>query len=264
MSVQYPKQRQAPRKKTKARVQLPEQQRPVRRPNRVKVVLGLIALVAIVAVGALALNLASGSDEPSAGSVQVGNAAEVAEMLEGVPQSGTTLGRADAPVTLVEYADLQCPFCAEWARNALPMLAWDHVRAGKLKIEFRGLTFVGEDSDKALRFALAAGAENKLWHAVELLYWNQGAENTGWVTDAKLDAVATAIGLDGAALRARGDKMPVVHAIAESTTAAREDDVSSTPSILIGPSGGKLEQVELSSLGPEGVVPAIEAVLAAK
>jgi protein-disulfide isomerase len=262
MSVPYPKQRHAPKKKRA--VALPEQQRLGRKPKQIKVVLGLIALVAIAAVGAVALNLGSGSDEPSAGSVEVGNTAEVAEMLEGIPQSGATLGRADAPVTLVEYADLQCPFCAEWARNALPTLAWDYVRAGKLKIEFRGLTFVGEDSDKALRFALAAGEQNKLWHAVELLYWNQGAENTGWVTDARLDAVAAAIGLDGAALRARGDKTPVVHAIAESTTAARDDGVSSTPTILIGPSGGTLEHVQLSGLGPEGVVPAIKAVLARK
>jgi len=260
MSVQYPKQRVAPKKRT--RVKLPEQQLSREKPNRVKLVLGLIALVAIVAVGAVALNLGSGSDKPSAGSVKVGNAAEVAEMLDGIPQSGATLGHADAPVTLIEYADLQCPFCAEWARNALPTLAWDYVRAGKLKIEFRGLDFVGEDSGKALRFALAAGEKNKFWHAVELLYWNQGTENTGWVTNAKLDAVATALGLDGADLRARGDRTPVVHAIAESTTAARDDDVSSTPTILVGPSGGTLERVQLSGLGPEGVVPAIEAVLA--
>ena len=260
MSVTYPKQRRAPKK---ARMQLPKQ-RLAQKPNQLKLVLGLIALVAIVAVGAVALNLGSGSNKPSAGSDKVGNTAEVAEMLKGIPQSGETLGRADAPVTLVEYADLQCPFCAEWARNALPTLAWDYVRAGKLKIEFRGLAFVGEDSDKALRFALAAGDENKLWHAVELLYWNQGTENTGWVTDAKLDAVATAIGLDGAALRERGDKTPVVHAIAESTTAARDDGVSATPTILVGPSGGTLERVQLRGLGPEGVVPAIESVLARK
>ena len=260
MSVSYPKQRQAPKK---ARMQLPKQ-RLAQKPNQLKLVLGLTALVAIVAVGAVALNLGSGSDKPSAGSDKVGNTAEVAEMLKGIPQSGETLGRADAPVTLVEYADLQCPFCAEWARNALPTLAWDYVRAGKLKIEFRGLAFVGEDSDKALRFALAAGDENKLWHAVELLYWNQGTENTGWVTDAKLDAVATAIGLDGADLRARGDKTPVVHAIAESTTAARDDGVSATPTILVGPSGGTLERIQLRGLGPEGVVPAIESVLARK
>ena len=247
MSVPYPKQRQAPKK---ARIQLPTQQRLGQKPNQLKLVLGLIVLVAIVAVGAVALSLGSGSDEPSAGSVKVGNTAEVTEMLKGIPQSGGTLGRADAPVTLVEYADLQCPFCAEWARNALPTLAWDYVRAGKLKIEFRGLAFVGEDSDKALRFALAAGDENKLWHAVELLYWNQGTENTGWVTDAKLDAVATAIGLDGAALRERGDKTPVVHAIAESTTAARDDGVSATPTILVGPSGGTLERIQLRGLGP--------------
>jgi protein-disulfide isomerase len=259
MSVQYPKQRQAPKKR--AHVQ-PPKQRPGRKPNQVKLVLGLIALVAIVAVGAVVLNLASGSDKPSAGSETVGNTAEVAEMLEGIPQSGETLGRADAPVALVEYADLQCPFCAEWARNALPTLAWEYIRTGKLKIEFRGLAFVGEDSDKALRFALAAGEKNKLWQAAELLYWNQGAENTGWVTDAKLDAVASAIGLDGAVLRARGDKTPVVHAIAESTTDAREDGVSSTPTILVEPSGGALERVQLRGLGPEGVVPAIESALA--
>jgi len=260
MSVQHPKQRHAPRNKT--RVRLPEQQPPGRKPNRAMLVLGLLALVAIVAVGAGVLTLGSGSDNRSSGSVRVGNAAEVSEMLAGIPQSGATLGRADAPVTMVEYADLQCPFCAEWARNALPTLAWDYVRAGKLKVEFRGLAFVGGDSDKALRFALAAGEKNKLWHAVELLYWNQGAENTGWVTDAKLDAVAGAIGLEGGALRARGNNTPIVHAIAESATAASADGVTTTPTILVGPTGGTLEHVQLSGLGPEGVLPAIEDVLA--
>jgi hypothetical protein len=53
-----------------------------------------------------------------------------------------------------------------------------------------------------------------------------------------------------------------VHAIAESTTDAREDGVSSTPTILVEPSGGALERVQLRGLGPEGVVPAIESALA--
>ena len=58
--------------------------------------------------------------------------------LAGIPQDGNVLGRPDAPVTLVEYADLQCPYCAEWSRRALPPLVTDYVKAGKLRIEFRG------------------------------------------------------------------------------------------------------------------------------
>jgi len=120
MSVQYPKQRQVPKKKT--HVPLPEQQRADPKPNQVKPVLGLIALVAIVAVGAVALNLGSGSDKPSAGSDNVGNAAAVAEMLEDIPQSGGTLGRADAPVTLVEYAT--CSASSAPSGLATPCRRW--------------------------------------------------------------------------------------------------------------------------------------------
>src|SRR4051812_750117 len=65
----------------------------------------------------------------------------------GIPQQGAALGRPTAPVTLVEYADLQCPYCAEWARRTLPVLASDYVRSGRLRIVFRGLAFVGPESD---------------------------------------------------------------------------------------------------------------------
>ena len=74
-------------------------------------------------------------------------------MLDGIPQDGIALGEPDAPVTLVEYADLQCPFCAEWALQTFPELVADYVRDGRLRIEFRGLTFIGPESEDALRAA---------------------------------------------------------------------------------------------------------------
>ena len=54
---------------------------------------------------------------------------------------------------------------------------------GKVRLVFGGLAFLGPDSEQALRFALAAGRQGKLWNAVHLLYANQGPENSGWVTD---------------------------------------------------------------------------------
>ena len=79
----------------------------------------------------------------------------------GIPQDGLSLGDPDAPVTLVEFADLQCPFCAEWAREALPVYVDDYVRTGQMRIEFRPLTFIGNESESAAEIAIAAGEQDK-------------------------------------------------------------------------------------------------------
>ncbi len=100
-------------------------------------------------------------------------------------------------MTLVEYADLQCPYCAQWARETLPVLVDEYVEAGKLRIVFQGLAFIGPDSDKALRTAIAAGQDNHLWDVVHGLYASQGAENSGWVTDGLVGEIASGVpGLD--------------------------------------------------------------------
>ena len=177
-------------------------------------------------------------------------------ILDGIPQSGNALGSPKAPVTLVEYADLQCPYCAEWTRRAFPALVDRYVRQGKVRIVFRGLAFVGPDSDRALRTAVAAGREKRLWHVVEGLYHRQGHENSGWVTEALLDEVA------GPRAVAARNAPWVVDEMADSSRAARVAGIAGTPAFQIGKTGGTLQTVPLNSLGPEGIQPAIEAILA--
>ena len=81
----------------------------------------------------------------------------------------------------------------------IPVLVSDYVRTGKLRIVFHGLAFIGPDSDTALRTALAAGREDRLWDVVAGFYARQGAEN-GWITDELVDDVVTEAGLDGGRL----------------------------------------------------------------
>ena len=231
--------------------------------NRFLVIGAVVAAVVVAAIVAGTL-LASGDDGGggSGTGVELAGADETRALLDGIPQDGTALGAPDAPVTLVEFADLQCPFCAQWATDAFPDLVEDYVRPGKLRIEFRGLTFIGPDSEKALRAALSAGEQDRLWQTVELLYQNQGGENTGWVSDELLDAVATSAMLDAGPWRDGFDSDAVDEGISSAATEASTAGINSTPSFLLGPTGGTLERVEVQSLDVEGLRPAIEQALA--
>jgi protein-disulfide isomerase len=178
-------------------------------------------------------------------------------LLAGIEQHGTALGSPLAPVTLVEYADLQCPYCAEWAREALPTLIEDYVRQGKLRIVFRGLAFIGADSDEALRAAIAAGRDDHLWDIVHGLYENQGAENAGWVTDELVTAIAASVpGLDAERLLEKRWEQSTEDEMERTAV------VSGTPAFQLGSTGGRLRLLEVTSLGPDGIVPAIEDRLA--
>ncbi len=180
--------------------------------------------------------------------------------LAGIPQRGIVLGDPDAPVTLVEYVDLQCPYCAEWAVRTFPVLVSDYVRTGKLRIVFHGLAFIGPDSDTALRTALAAGRDDRLWDVVAGFYLRQGAENA-WVTDDLVDDVVAEAGLDADRLRDTRDESWVTAELRDAQSAADAAGVDGTPSFQLGRTGGALELVQLRSLGPEGITPAIDALL---
>ena len=184
-------------------------------------------------------------------------------LFAGIEQRGAALGSAKAPVTLVEYADLQCPYCARWALNTLPTLVEKYVRSGKLRIVFSGMAFIGPDSDKALRTVVAAGKEGHLWDVLHGLYLHQGHENAGWVTD-ELVAQVVAAGIPslevGSLLGARWNST-VTSELTRAAQAAQAAGVRGTPAFQIGPTGGRLELVHVSSLTPEGIVPAIEKVL---
>ena len=218
----------------------------------------LLAIVVGAAVLAAALVAASqlgARDATEAAPARAG-------LFTGIPQDGLALGRDDAPVTLVEYADLQCPYCAQWSLGTLPVLVTRYVRTGRLRIVFRGLAFIGPDSETALRTAIAAGRDGRLWDVVHGIYGRQGAENAGWLTGDVLDEVAREAGLDPADLAERRHEAWVDAQLAASRALAEASGVQGTPSFQLGRTGGPLERLGLDSLAPEAITPAIDALLA--
>jgi len=205
---------------------------------------------------------APGSTTAPAPGFKVSGGAATAKLFGGIPQTKNVLGNPKAPVTMIEFADLQCPFCRDYALNALPTIVRDYVRPGKVKLVFAGIAFIGPDSETALRATYAAGLQNRLWNFLDLLYRNQGAENSGWVTDPLLRAAAQAIpGVDVGTLLSARRTTEVDNALLATQQQASSARVSSTPSFFAGPTGGTLNRINLTSLGPSAFRPTLDALL---
>jgi protein-disulfide isomerase len=188
-------------------------------------------------------------------------AAPARTFLTGIPQHGLVLGSRRAPVTLVEFADLQCRYCGQFARDALPTVAREYVRTGKVRLVYEGLEFLGVDSDTALRAVHAAARQNHGWDLIDGLFQRQGGENTGWVTDELVRSVAGGIaGLDVA--RMERDMAAVDSRIQASHRLATTAGVDSTPTFFVGRTGRGLQRVELSSISPDALRPALDDLLA--
>ena len=182
-------------------------------------------------------------------------------LFDGIPQQGAALGDPHAPVTLVEYADLQCPYCAQWARETLPVIASEYVRSGRVRIVFRGLAFLGADSEVALRAVVGAGAQNKLWNLLDALYARQGMENAGWVGEQLPDALAAVRGLDAREVERVGLASSTDREMLRAARVAEAAGVSGTPSFQVGRTGGHLRLVRPESLSAEALRRSLDAAL---
>jgi len=187
---------------------------------------------------------------------------DTAALLDGIPQTGPVLGQPDAPVTLVEFADLQSPYCAQWSQEAFPEIVQDYVRTGKVRVVFAGLTFLGPDSEQALRFAHTAGDQDRLWNAVHLLYANQGPESSGWVTDELLRGIGAAIpGFRAEDALDAASSSPREKEIADAEALARRLDVHGTPSFAAGRTGKDISLLPVRSLDADGLRPFLDQLL---
>jgi protein-disulfide isomerase len=192
-----------------------------------------------VAVLAIAIAVSGGNSTPPP--AQPG-------LLNGIPERSGVLGQADAPITVTEYLDLQCPVCAEASHTVLPSLVNDYVRAGKVKLQARTLHFIGPDSVRAARVAAGAEQQNKLWPFLEAFYAKQGNENSGYVTDAFLRDVASSAGVDaGPALDYAGTAAAEKPLVTANADAARLK-INATPTFTIQRGDGAPKVVSADQL----------------
>ena len=158
-----------------------------------------------------------------------------------IPIDGMTMGAADAPVTLEVYSDFQCPGCGQFARLTEPELRANEIRAGTLRIIVHDAAYQGrrgsdpsfDESVEAAAAARCAGAQGRFWDYSDWLFQNQSGENQGAFRLERLQAIATAVGLDMTTWQTCFDAGTEQQAVVKATNDATAAGVASTPSIVI-------------------------------
>ena len=100
------------------------------------------------------------------------------------------LGSVDAPLTLIEFGDYQCSFCKQYSDQTNHLIIKNYVETGKVKIMFKDLIVVGDDSVSAAHAAHCAKDQEMFWAYHFTLYNNWNGEGTGWITNNNLNRFA--------------------------------------------------------------------------
>ncbi len=197
--------------------------------------------LAIAVVLVLIVVNASDSD---GGDTKLEGTREVNRSLKGIPQKEMVLGDPQAPVELVEFADLKCPYCKAFAEGVLPPIIENQVKKGQVKISYRVYTIIDDQSQPAGAAALAAGNQGRGWNFVELFYRNQGNELKPYADDAFLEAIAKGAGVKNLS-RWNSERARLEPKVEATTAEAQELGFTGTPSFAIkGPKTNGLTPIE--------------------
>jgi protein-disulfide isomerase len=156
---------------------------------------------------------------------------------------GPFKGAADARVTLIEFTDYQCPFCARHHRNTVPQILETYVKTGKLKYVVRDfpLESIHPAAVKAAEAPHCAAEGGRYWEMHERLFANPKA-----LAPDDLVAHAEALGLDSQAFRRCLESGTHARRVSEARAEGERAGVRGTPSFFLGltePHSGKITAV---------------------
>ncbi|UJF34163.1 DsbA family protein [Paenibacillus hexagrammi] len=149
------------------------------------------------------------------------------------------LGKSDAPVKIVEFADFKCPACKQFDQLILPQVKKDFVDTGIAQIYFINFPIISPDADS--RTAAMAGeavfrqSPEEFWKFYEAVYAKQGDEHTKWATSDALVQIAkeSNLKLDFDKLKKDIDDNTYAQAVRDDEAIAAKLRVNSTPTVYI-------------------------------
>jgi protein-disulfide isomerase len=142
------------------------------------------------------------------------------------------IGAADAPVTMIEYASLTCPHCADFHRNTLPKLKEEYIDTGKVRLVYRDFPL----DEAGLRAAMLARCVERprYFGLIDVLFGSQEGWSRAKDPVAALRTIGRLAGIDDQAFDAcMADQELEKSVLTSRMTGARQHDVRSTPTFII-------------------------------
>ncbi|SHF41214.1 DsbA family protein [Streptoalloteichus hindustanus] len=200
------------------------------------------AVVVVVAVTLAYLGAGRGDRNADGGGAATATPRASASATEG-PARGLArrkaddpyaVGRVDAPVVLVEYADYRCPFCAKFSTDTKPELVRRYVDSGVLRIEWRDMPIFGEESEAAAVAARAAGRQGRFWDYHNLAFAEAPRSGHGDFPKERLLDLARRSGVpDLARFEADLADRALLAGVRADAAEAQDIGASSTPTFVI-------------------------------
>jgi protein-disulfide isomerase len=198
------------------------------RPDARRSLPATLALAALLAGNAFAT--ASAAPDRTATEATAQPAAAPQDRAAAASVEYNVLGRADAPVTIIEFTDLQCPYCARHASQTFPEIRRRYVDTGKVRYTSRDvpLPFHAFAAPAAIANR-CAGEQGRFWEYREAVFAAQSE-----LGQSPFARIAAELGLDDEQFAAcLADPRPVA-AVRADLELARRHGITSTPTFVIG------------------------------
>jgi protein-disulfide isomerase len=158
---------------------------------------------------------------------------------QGSPHQGTK----SAPVTVIDFSDLQCHLCARYVKNTEPKINETYIQTGKVALVFKHLPNRGFDSMPAAIAAQCTQDQGKFWQFHNLLYEKQGPIDSGWANKENLKKLASQIsGLEMQKFDSCFDSQKYKSFVENDITLAHSFGFTETPSFIVVKSDGSNPQ----------------------
>jgi protein-disulfide isomerase len=159
---------------------------------------------------------------------------------------GSAMGDPNAPISIEEFSDFQCPFCERFHQETEPLLKQYYIETGKVRFIYRSMgNFVSDniarsrgtpartESRDAALAAYCAGDQNRFWDMHAHIFANALGEDVGSFTDQRLKAIARTTGLDMAEFNSCYDSGKYLDRIQEDFEDGQSAGVNGTPAFLV-------------------------------
>jgi protein-disulfide isomerase len=150
-----------------------------------------------------------------------------------VAQTRHFKGDSNAPITIIEFSDFQCPYCGRFAADAGHQIDEQYVEAGLVRFGYQHFAFLGPESQKAAEASECAAEQGAFWPYHDLLFGRLTGENRGSLTAAGLRQYAAEVGLDTEAFDVCMNSGKYASVVTTETSSAQSLGVTGTPAFLV-------------------------------